>query len=196
MAMKQHTGYGVYKLFIALKLHFFSEKYNFFEYNGKSKTSREAYDNRNDRFFFEKLAELYDPKTILDFFVANLLEGRRYVTELMDDNSKDIMVKYQKRRESLGYHFDNETEAMTFDNDLFKTLDDQYPPILLLFLQKRISIETLVILDDFVRFFDKFDKYYADDVIWPKVSLMARKYKPFLKYDKEKFKSILKGKLE
>jgi hypothetical protein len=33
------------------------------------------------------------------------------------------------------------------------------------------------------------------DPIWGKIALKLRKYKPFLKYDKDKYKSILKGKL-
>ena len=56
-----------------------------------------------------------------------------------------------------------------------------------------ISIETMVILDDFLGFTTKFDKYYDNDIIWSKISTKINRYRPFLKYDKDKMKDILKG---
>ena len=61
---------------------------------------------------------------------------------------------------------------------------------------KIVSFETLVLINDFIPFTDKFDKYLSDDVIWSKISLKIRKYKPFLKYPKDKVKHILKEKID
>ena len=47
------------------------------------------------------------------------------------------------------------------------------------------------ILDDITGFTNKFDKYYEDDVIWPRISRKIRKYRPFLKYDKAKMRKII-----
>jgi hypothetical protein len=80
--------------------------------------------------------------------------------------------------------------------DCFKTRQHEYPAIINQFLCHEVSIETLVILDDFIGYTNKFDKYYKDDVIWPKISLKIRKYRPFLKYDTLKFKNILKEKID
>ena len=61
----------------------------------------------------------------------------------------------------------------------------------MLFLRGVIAPESLVILDDFTGFTKKFDKYYEDDIIWPKISRKIRKYRPFVKYDKAKMKKIM-----
>ena len=55
----------------------------------------------------------------------------------------------------------------------------------------------MVILNDYTGFIAKFDKYYdKNDPIWSKISLKLRKYKPFVKYPKDKVKAILKEKID
>ena len=79
----------------------------------------------------------------------------------------------------------------------FALKEGEYPYIISLYLRRVISPETMVILSDHLPFFEKFDKYLGkNDVIWSKVSLKISKYKPFLRYDREKFKRILKEKVD
>jgi hypothetical protein len=40
------------------------------------------------------------------------------------------------------------------------------------------------------------DKKIDDDIIWPDFKLKCEKYTPFLHYDKNKFKEILKEKIK
>ena len=47
------TGFDVYKTYLALKLHFTKDKYNYFTFNGKSRASQSAFDKRKDRYFFK-----------------------------------------------------------------------------------------------------------------------------------------------
>jgi hypothetical protein len=57
-------------------------------------------------------------------------------------------------------------------------------------------LESAAILNDFVPYASKFDKYLGDDdIIWSRVALKLRKFRPFIKYDAEKFKAILKEKV-
>ena len=54
----------------------------------------------------------------------------------------------------------------------------------------------MVILNDYIGFFPKFNKYLGEnDPIWSKIELKLTKYKPFLRYDKNKYKLILKEKI-
>lgn len=185
-------------LFLALRTHFTNSKYDFFQMRGKLRASRESYLKRNDRLFFDKLAKTYDPETLRDFYIANILEDKHYVTDLLDDSAVNNLVRYQGRRQALTYNISNDVDVVLRSGscNAFKMFEDQYPGVLILYLQRRIGIESLVIMSDFIQFMDKFDKYYNSDVIWPKVSLKIQKYKPFLKYDKEKIKLILKEKVD
>jgi hypothetical protein len=196
--MRHFTGYGAYQLFLALRTHFTSNKYDFFQMHGKLRATKESYNRRNDRMFFEKLAKTYDPETLRDFYVANFLEDKHYITELLDDTATINLVKYQGRRQALSYNVSNDVDMVLRNGscDAFKTYSDQYPGVLLLYLQRRICIESLVVMNDFILFREKFDKYYDGDVIWPKVSLKMQKYRPFIKYDKDRMKLILKERID
>jgi len=195
--MKHFTGYGAYLLFLALRTHFTNAKYDFFQMQGKLRATKESYIKRNDKSFFDKLARDYSCENLRDFYVANFLEDKHYVTELLDDTAERNYREYQRRRQSLTYIFTSELEGL-FDSGTtrpFKFNDGEYPDIVNLYLRHILSPETLVIINDFIPFEDKFNKYLSDDILWSKVSLKLRKYKPFVHYDKDKVKSILKEKI-
>jgi hypothetical protein len=195
--MKHFTGYGAYLLFLALRTHFTNAKYDFFQMHGKLRATKESYIKRNDKSFFDKLARDYSCENLRDFYVANFLEDKHYVTELLDDTAERNYREYQRRRQSLTYIFTSELEGL-FDSGTtrpFKFNDGEYPDIVNLYLRHVLSPETLVIINDFIPFEDKFNKYLSDDILWSKVSLKLRKYKPFVHYDKDKVKSILKEKI-
>ena len=192
--MNHFTGYGAYMLFLALRTHFSKSKYDFFEMHGKLRASKETYNNRRDRMFFEKIAREYTIKELRDFYIANFLEDRHYITDLIDDDAKLAYTDYIRRRQSLSYNCSNDM-ARLFDRGIkvpFSLDSDTYPLIVLLFLRRKISIETMVILNDFIPYCNMFDKYFGDDIVWSRIALKIRKYKPFLKYDRNKIKSILK----
>ena len=196
--MKHFTGYGAYLLFLALRTHFTSAKYDFFQMHGKLRANKESYNKRHDKWFFEKLARDYNAEELRDFYVANLLNDKHYITDLIDEEANLVYTDYQRRRQSLSYVCANDMDRVFDKDDLrrtFTTSKDRYPDIVILFLRKSISLETLVILDDFTGFTNKFDKHYKDDIIWPKISQKISKYRPFLKYDKVRMKDILKGKV-
>ena len=193
--MSHFTGYGAYQLFLALRTHFSSNRYDFFRMHGKLRATKESYLKRNDKWFFDRIAKEYTAEELRDFYLANLLHDRHYITELLDDGAKSTYINYQRQRQSLSYHYSNELGRL-FDKGLrepFIVHNDTYPTIVLLFLRRTISLETMVILDDQLGFTSKFDKHYADDVLWPKISKQISKYRPFLKYDRAKMNDILRG---
>lgn len=195
--MSHFTGYGAYLLFLALRTHFTNVKYDFFQMNGKLRATKESYNKRGDKFFFDRLAKEYTCPELKDFYVANFLEDKHYVTELLDEDAKRNYQDYQRRRQGLTYIVTNELDEL-FDRGItrfFKLSDGEYPGIITLYLRHVLSPETMVILNDFIPFEDRFNKYLCDDIIWNKVSLKLRKFKPFVHYDKQKVKSILKEKI-
>lgn len=195
--MSHFSAYGAYVVFVTIRTHFESPTFDFFKHH-KVKAGKATLDKRSDKWFFDKVAKQYQDKDLRDFFIANRLQDRNYVTELLDDEAHENYIKYQARRQSLSYIFANELDRV-FKYGVhipFAIDDDQYPYIVTLYLRGLISPETMVILNDFIPFFNKFDKYLGtNDPIWAKIALKLRKYKPFVKYDKDKFKGILKEKI-
>ena len=193
--MKHFSGYGAYLLFLAIRTHFDSVRYDFFQMNGKLNAGKQSYEKRQDKSIFVKFAKEYNTTDLRDFYIANILDDRHYIAEFMDDRAKDAYNNYKRRRQSLSYICANDM-GRVFDQGLrepFIVSHRTYPSIVLLFLRGEISLETMVILDDFLGYTNKFDKFYQDDVIWPKISKKISKYRPFLKYDKDKMKDILKS---
>jgi hypothetical protein len=73
---------------------------------------------------------------------------------------------------------------------------NEYPRLMHFVQLKQVSLETLVILNDIMNFIPMWDKKIDDDIIWPDFKLKCEKYTPFLHYDKNKFKEILKEKIK
>lgn len=196
--MKHFSGYGAYLLFLALRTHFTKAKYDFFEMNGKLRANKETYEKRRDKMFFEKLAKLYNAEELKYFFVANFLDDRHYITDMLSEEAHGAYYEYEKRRQSLSYVFKNDIEKL-FENGCQSSLkanDGDYPLLIGMVLNRTISLDSAIILNDFIPYVSKFDKYLGnDDIIWSRIALKLRKYRPFVKYDAKKFKAILKEKV-
>lgn len=185
------TAFDVFRDYIALKNHFTTKSYDYFKYQGKSKSiTIDKFNQRKDKVFFMKLAKHRDHK---QFLVANFIEGSTWIGDLAyNEQAQTIYTNWLKRNQSLSYVFTNEIGKLDDDFDSnFVVKEGQHPYALKLYLQKEISIETLTILIDCVRCFSHWQKSMPDDIVWRELSMKVTKYKPFLQYDRVKFKNIL-----
>ena len=191
--------YSVYKMYIALKLHFTTENYDVIAQRGKVRASRQAFAKRKDLYSIKKVSKTYSDEEVANFLVANFTSGDRW-GGLFDSEASDRYADWKKRIESLSYIFtndlDNLIEDLESDNkqfdDAFKITKAQHPYIIKAFLRKTITLETLVILEKINPFLEKFDQELNNDIMWPDISRLMRKYKPFLQFDKEKYNAILR----
>ena len=196
--MSHFTGYGAYALFLALRTHFSNEKYDFFLNCGKLKTTKEAYMKRKDTHFFEKIAKRYGATELKDFFLANLLEDRHYILEMTEDDGEKAFQEFLARRQSFSYKFAAEIDILFAKGvkEGFEIPHNRYPLIIEQHLSNLLPCDSLVVLDDMFGFADRFDKYLGeDDVVWGRIRLKMAKYRPFLKYDRDRIKNILREKI-
>ena len=99
--MSSREGYDSYQLYLAMKLHFNSENYNFRQYNGNVKADLSSFMKRKDKFHFAKLARKYKDK-LIDFYIANLSQGDYWAGELLErEAERDILIGV---REDKNYH--------------------------------------------------------------------------------------------
>ena len=68
------NSYEAYKLYLAIKLHFTTENYDFFKHNAKVNSSMNTFLKRNDRFFFHKLTTKYNKEQLVEFLYATFLK--------------------------------------------------------------------------------------------------------------------------
>ena len=188
--------FQVYTTYLAIKNHFTNKNYNYFTYNGKIKANIQSFYKRKDRFYFEKMSRQKTDEEIINFFVSNFAScddpQSLWIGEIIkegEDNYKDWM----RRTQSLSYIFKDEVSIFNSKNfdEMFKIEGNRHPKILKEFLQKKLSLETMIILNNILDYKKQFDKKLKDPV-WEFVSIRIEKYTPFIHIDSNKFKSILK----
>lgn len=186
------TPFEAYKTFLGIKYHFTTEQYDYVKYHGKVRATIQAFEKRRDKFHFAKLAK---HKDVEGFLIANYVSGdfTGWVGDLFTDESEKTYYDWLSRQQSLSYKFKTDLEKLEDDFvSYFKVNGGQHPKLLILYKRDEISIETLTILNRFLKFFPVWDQKINDTVIWPKIHNKCIKYEPFIHYDKEKIKGILK----
>ena len=191
------NGYDLYCTYQAIKLHFTSEKYNFFQYDGKTRVSVEAFQKRRDKFLFHRLARKYRDDEMVPFLVANFVHSDdNWTKSLLEDQAEETYRDWRRTTDSMTKVYLEDLQKVCPDpkefNNLFKVEDGQFPKLLVSFMQKEITIETMVILNNIFDFIRIWDKKISDDIIYPKMSRKIRKYGAFLNVNVDKYKQLTK----
>jgi hypothetical protein len=203
--MTENTGFAAYALWNALKLHFTSESYDYFKYNGKTNVSKQTFTTNKSKYQFYKLSRKYDLDELKNFYIANFIQGKGdWVGDLLQDGDENY-TKWQKTQQSLTYTFENDIIQM-FDSvdgaefwtieDYFKPIDGGWPMLITKMMHEKISLETVCILVDILGCMPRWEKQITEDIIWPTHRRIIKKYTPFISYDKEKCKQMLKEKIK
>ena len=179
----------VYLMYCALKAHFQGD-YDYHKFSGKTKTKRESYYKRKDRFFFAKTAIKYEDTEVLNYFVSNFIHNRSgYIANFTDKNYETWMNK----RAMFYEIFSQEMQPFVKNFEpLFECESGQHPTLLKEYMGKRISLETMIVLDDLVEFSKRWDKELIwDDFVWPDVKKLMNNYKGFLTINTDKYRMKL-----
>ena len=201
------NGFEVYKIYLAIKLHFTSKNksYDFHKHNGRTTARLETFTKRRDRYYFHRLSKSYDSKSIVNYFLSNFVSNTNlWVGDIIGKTGDEHYKQWSKKIESLHYYYEQDIdyiiERMTTKdikfNDLFLSIDGQHPHIVKMFLAKKINFETLIILDDILRFTKKLNKNITEKVLWPKLFDRMKRYRPFLSYNITKYKISLRDKMK
>ena len=187
------TEFEAYKQFLGLKLHFTTDHYDYFKYKGKHNATPESFDKRTDKRFFKRLVR--KNIDIVDYYVANLTAGKEWISEFDDK----IWKEWSSRSQSIEYHFINDAEnLLTLEPEfdiIFKCDKGNHPKLLKSYLSKKITLETLVILERLLRYRKRFDKEIIETYVWPNISRRIRKADPFIEADIVKCKQMLMEKV-
>lgn len=167
---------------MAVKLHLTTKDFNVFV-NPGVRCSQEAFNNKATKSFFDKLGKTYEPRELVELYVANLLYGNTefiYNESLMVDNLK----RWKTIKGSLTY---------TFKSDLSKIQqvvckDDFYNQLFNLFIGKKINPETYFLLNELEGVIDKITiqskDFFSEDL------MKVKKLNGFIKYDTNKIMNV------
>ena len=195
-----YGGFDVFKTYLAVKNHFTTD-YNYIKYGGRVTAKLESFTKRPDRYFFHKLSKKYNEKDILDFFVSNFaVDGNKWIGNVLNNEGTENYTRYRKYKEAFGYHFRNDCVSIVHDfsrrgisfNDGFRIINGQHPRVLRLLIQKKIHIQTAIVLDTILSFSKIWDKEITEKVVWPKIAHTITKLKPFVNFNFTEAKLIVK----
>ena len=184
-----------YKLYNALKLHFETDGYDAIKYHFKTSVKPTSFFKRKDKFFFAKLAKTYESE-LKEFYIANFKNDVKYVGDMLNEGGERYYRDHKKVMESLTYQFQTDINKLndmdvSFDS-LLEAEENNHPLIIKLWMQDEILLETVVILDSILGFVERENKKITDTIIWPDIYRKIMKYKPFVKFDRDKCLNLLK----
>jgi len=199
----QFHGYDVYRCYLAMKQHFSNPKFDFFQYDGRVNVKESTYQQRNDFYFFETVARKYTAQEIKEFLLATFVNSSNPSKVWIGDikrNGKENWSIWQKKHQALHYTTEQELNSvLDYMDSTGRTFNDMFmcngghPPLLKMHLGKKLSVETLMILDMVLGFTKAWDKE-LDDPVWNPLSLKIKKYKPFVSLSVSSYRELLKRK--
>ena len=191
--MNISEGINAYKTYLAIKQHFTS-KYDYQKYKGKVKATEESFLKRRDRFFFKKLEKKYNKQELEMYFVSNFINNTsKWIGNLLSQDSEKIFLDYKKNQQSLTYSFKNELQFLKdtkLRNKLFE-VKNGHPQLFKYYLQGKVSLQTILILNEDTNFLSHWNKEKTD-IVWDNEYKKISKYKSFFQYDKQLFNNIIK----
>ena len=177
----------VYMMYCAMKAHFGKSNYDFIDYNGKTKISRKSFYKRKDRYFFVKVSRKYETEEeIKNYFISNFIKDKKgYIANFNDENYQSWKLK----RQGFFSMFLVEMKPLVdaFEN-LFAVENKQHPKLMKEFLGGRVSLETIIILNELVDYEKNWTNLLGDDIVWQDLNKLMANYKRFLTIDVERYR--------
>ena len=184
------TEFQAYKMYLALKAHFTTDKYDVIKMKGRIRASKESFIGSGKELAFRRLVKLYNDEEACNFMVSNFIKGNRW-GGVFDMDASKTYTEWKKRKESLRYTFEQDlitlNEFKDKDRSVFDFVYGYHPVVLKCYLASEISIETLVILDKLNQFTEWI---LLNDPVWEDVKRLIIKYKPFVRIDEEPFRKL------
>lgn len=197
-------GFKAYRYYLALKLHFTSEKFDVFANHGAVRYTRDKFNLRNDKYIFEKLSNKFNTdREFIQFVASNFMYGNSDVVYSGSD-AEDNYKEYLRRKQSMTKIFWDDIETIISHNEkyesrmsLFSVVDNKIPGIISLYLSNQVTLETLRILDD--RYNILHEMRTTNQTLYKMFESALRiveKSKGFVKYDKLKTDPIIEELME
>jgi hypothetical protein len=192
------NGYKAFRYYIALKLHFNNKKFNVFENRGNVKGSYETFQFRNDRFLFEKLAKKYaTDQELIQFIAANFVYGNENFIYGIEE-AEEYYLQWKKVKESITKVFSDDLNVIQLEAEknsytlkqIFNCTLNDFPVIIKLYLGKRISPQTISILNEVKPMIDEWMSDPSMGLILENDLLKLSKMNGFFKYDQSKINKI------
>jgi hypothetical protein len=183
------NGFRAFKYYTAIKLHFTNPKFDVFVNRGRVKGTLDRFLMRNDRMLFERLAKDYPvDKDCIQYIASNFMYGNQNVVY---DSSTSVTnyKEFIRRRQSITHVFTNDLDTIVKSGAQYTFGGSKIPDVLQLYLSNRITLETMVILDQLDGILGKLRENSQISLLLDQDLLRIEKSQGFVKYDSYKVMS-------
>lgn len=177
-------GFDTFLLYSAIHNHFTSPSYDFFKYQGKTRVKFETYNKRKDKYQFDRLGKLIDPRLRL---VASNVEGIKWIGDIVGPAGAEAQVKHQKYLDSASHYFKQELNTLDPDGNNYRGAN---PLLAQLYFRKKLSLETLCLINNLVDFTSLWKDSCSTDPLIGQLIVKIEKYSKFISYDSRKIQQI------
>ena len=198
------NGFKAYRYYLALKLHFTTDKFNVFENKGHVRGSFEAFNARNDKHLFDKLARKFSTdKELIQWMVAQFVYGNpNFIYNTAEGDAH--YIEWVKVKESITKTFTDDLNVLQLEAekngytlpDLFNCTLNEIPVIIKLYLGKRINPQSLSILASMHKPIQELGNNTNIELLVGDELRIVYKLHGFLKYNKEKLQKLYKEFIE
>ena len=192
-----------FRLYHSIRLHF-SSNYDFFKYRGKTKKFGNLDQKRGKNFIFrleKKYGDEFANFLVCMFTYHDKNDWR--LDQFIGVENEKIYDQWKSKMTSLPYYFEQDLNFLKDlnvpFNDMFKCTvikngvkSKSHPLILKHYIKEDINLETLIVIDIVLGYFQHWDKSMENDFMWKDLHFKIKKYKPFLTISRERYKEILK----
>lgn len=173
-----------------LKNHFTTESFDCIKYGyrvGATKAAGEKFLANPHKLLYDRLSRQADPEGLV---IANLLINPKvFITDIVSSDGQEIYTEWKGRQARLTHQLTQELEVNDNWRKMVAFSPNGLPHIISEYVAGRISPETVVIVDAFAKRLDEWGK--LDHPLMASVQLRLRKYRPFVKFDKERVKKVI-----
>lgn len=186
------NGFKAFKFYTALRLHFTDKRFNVFANRGNLRGSYEKFLARNDCGLFEKLARQFSSeRDFIQYVAANFMYGNFdcvYHSEESQENYKEFL----RRRQSITRVFADDLDTIIKTGAHYEFSGHTVPDVIQLLLAKKITVETVVILNDLEQFVPQLEQHNHLQLLLGNELLRIEKSKQFVRYDRSKIDQCYK----
>lgn len=188
-----------FRLYIALKTHYTSKRYNAVKHNCRVKNaSASDFEARNDKALITGFAKLADtPAEMTSILIACFSRGLSYPFDDIEQ-AMDLYKKWKKNRDSITQLFkqalsdiENAVDSGRKKESLFTPIYPNLPYVFTMFMNGTIPIEVMTILDELEPGFT--DALVSEHPMWKNVVLRIKKNRDFVKYDKNTIEDLYRN---
>lgn len=185
--MFRMDGFKAYKYYLAIKLHFTNPKFNVFVNRGNVRGSIDKFLLRNDHQLFEKVAKQFQTdKELIQFVASNFMYNNPSPVHNLEEGMSNYK-EYIRRKQSISRIFENDLDTILKSGAQYYDFSGQkIPDVVQLYLAKKITIETVVILDTFDGLVEKLQQNNHLSLLLGEELLRISKSRGFVRFDPNK----------